>query len=202
MGAVHRGHAFSLEHKAKISKANTGKVRTAEMRARLSVAKKGIPSSRKGIPASDETRAKISAAKTNPSPETREKMAAAKRGRILPLETRAKMSMAATGRVKSPETCAKLSLANWKGGKRISIQRSRAHRRLLGFVPLNKPFNGCEGHHIDNEQVIHIPKELHRSIWHRQSNVGSMAKINAVAYNFLFKQEVEATLEAQHAGLA
>ena len=178
MGAVHRGHPFTPEHKEKISKANTGKVRTPEMRARLSVAKKGLPSPNKGIPRSDETKAKISIAKTNPSPETREKMSIAKRGKLGPLASR------------------------WSGGPAVSSRKSAARRRTLGFIPLNKPFVGCEGHHIDNEQVINIPKSLHRSIWHRQSNKDSMAKINAVAYNFLFKQEVESALEAQNARLA
>jgi hypothetical protein len=178
MGAIHRGHPFTPEHKAKISAANTGKVRTPEMRARLSVAKKGIPSSRKGIPASDETRAKISAAKTNPSLETRERMSAAKRGKCGPLSSR------------------------WAGGSGVSSRKSAARRRTLGFVLLNKPFDGCEGHHVDNEQVINIPKELHRSIWHRQTSGVGMAKINAVAYNFLFKQEIEAALGVQNASIA
>ena len=29
--------------------------------------------------------------------------------------------------------------------------KHQAKYRLLGFVPLNKPFLGCEGHHVDNE---------------------------------------------------
>jgi hypothetical protein len=182
MGAVHRGHPFTPEHKAKISKANTGKVRTPEMRAKVSIAHKGKP-------LSPEHRAKL-LAKIPPaflaytvkghelSPETRAKMSAVKKGKIGPLNNR------------------------WAGGPAVSSRKSAARRRTLGFIPLNKPFVGCEGHHVDNEQVINIPKSLHRSIWHRQSNGDSMAKINAVAYNFLFKQEVETALEVQNARFA
>ena len=175
MSAVHKGHALSSEHRAKISVANTGKVRTTEMRAKLSVAKRGLPSPRKGIPASDETRAKISAAKTNPSRATRKKMSAAKKGKMGPLSNR------------------------WCGGMQLSRQKTNAKHRSLGFVPLNQPFDGCEGHHVDGEQIIYMPKPLHRSVWHRQSDGRGMAKINAVAYNVLFKQEVGAALEAQDA---
>jgi hypothetical protein len=72
-----------------------------------------------------------------------------------------------------------------------SYRKHTAKRRLLGFIALNGSFPGCEGHHVDNEQVIYMPKELHRSVYHRQSDGRGMEQINAVAYNFLFKQEVE-----------
>lgn len=78
----------------------------------------------------------------------------------------------------------------WKGGKSIRIRKENARRRILGFIPLNSWFDGCEGHHVDCEQVIFLPKELHRSIYHRQTDGRGMAKINAIAYNYLFKQEV------------
>jgi len=74
--------------------------------------------------------------------------------------------------------------------ERTYQKKSKAKRRFLGFLPLNVPFVGCEGHHVDNEQVIYMPKSLHRSIFHRQSDGLGMAKINAVAYNYLFMQEV------------
>ena len=83
---------------------------------------------------------------------------------------------------------------SWKGGRAMWIYRQNAKRRLLGFVFLNVSFPECEGHHIDNERVIYIPKELHRSVYHRQSDGWGMAQINAVAYNFLFRQEVEAAI--------
>jgi group I intron endonuclease len=61
---------------------------------------------------SDETRAKISAACTNPSLESRAKMSAAKKGCVASTETRSKMSAAHKGRVVSTETREKLSAAN------------------------------------------------------------------------------------------
>jgi hypothetical protein len=59
---------------------------------------------------------------------------------------------------------------------------------------LNEPFAGCEGHHVDDELVIYMPKKLHHSVFHSQSTGQGMAQINAIAYNFLFKQEVEVAL--------
>jgi hypothetical protein len=92
-----------------------------------------------------------------------------------------------------------MSAAGWEGGPQVSMLKKNAKRRAMGFVPLNKPFSGCEGHHVDKEQVIYMPRETHRSIYHRQTDGLGMAKINAVAYNFLFKQEVETAMGAQNA---
>jgi hypothetical protein len=69
-----KGHTVSTETRAKIGAANTGKTHTVETKAKLSVARKGKPlsaehrakisaSSKVRPPVSDETRAKISAAK-------------------------------------------------------------------------------------------------------------------------------------------
>lgn len=78
----------------------------------------------------------------------------------------------------------------WKHGAQTTNAKDCARRRSLGFIPLNSWFEGCEGHHVDPEQVIFLPKELHRSIRHRQTDGQGMAQINAIAYNYLFKQEV------------
>jgi hypothetical protein len=64
---------------------------------------------------------------------------------------------------------------------RVWRRKREAKRRTPGFVPLNEPFDGCEGHHIDEERVIYIPKELHRSIWHNAWNGFGMEQINALA---------------------
>lgn len=87
---------------------------------------------------------------------------------------------------------------NWKIENPLRVlinnRKHKAKRRILGFVPLNQPFDGCNGHHIDRERVAYIPEVLHMSIRHNVWNGHNMAKINAVAFNFLFKQEVEAAL--------
>lgn len=122
----------------------------------------------------------------NPSPETRAKISAANMGRRPSLETRAKLSAAKMGNTNG-HGC-------WKGGRKIASARDVAKRRLLGYTELNSPFPGRVGHHVDNEQVIYIPGEIHRSVYHRQRDGWGMAKINALAYNFLFKQEVTVAL--------
>lgn len=64
-------------------------------------------------------------------------------------------------------------------------RRHSAKRRALGFVPLNEPFAGCEAHHTDKEHVIHIPKELHHSVYHDQWTGQGMDEINALALSWL-----------------
>lgn len=63
-------------------------------------------------------------------------------------------------------------------------KKKAAKRRSLGFVPLNQPFAGCEGHHIDKQHVVYIPKELHHSIFHNVWTGKNMDAINAVARSF------------------
>lgn len=65
----------------------------------------------RGTKLSAETRAKLSAARKNPSPETRAKLAEASRGRKWSPETRAKMMVILKGRRHTPESRAKLSAA-------------------------------------------------------------------------------------------
>ena len=44
--------------------------------------------------------------------------------------------------------------------------KHKSKQRGLGYVQLNKWFEGSEFHHIDQVQGIYIPKELHKSFYH------------------------------------
>ena len=59
-------------------------------------------------------------------------------------------------------------------------------KRNLGFNPLNEWFVGSEAHHINFNDIIYIPKELHKSIHHNVWTGKNMEKINCLAYQFLF----------------
>jgi hypothetical protein len=166
------------ETRAKISLTLTGHIMSPETRAKISVAKMGHAANGPKYQ-TVETRAKISAALM---------------GHTVSLETRAKLPGAKMGHLVPPETRAKISMREWKGGRSVVMRKSNARRRTLGFIPLNAPFLGCEGHHVDSEYVIYMPHKLHRSIYHRQTDGRGMAQMNAIAYNFLFKQEVEAVM--------
>jgi hypothetical protein len=63
--------------------------------------------------------------------------------------------------------------------------RGHFKRRTLGFIPLNSWFPGCEAHHINNDDVIHLPRTLHRSIWHNQRTGQGMVQMNALARQYL-----------------
>lgn len=69
-------------------------------------------------------------------------------------------------------------------GKEVR-RETKAKRRNFGFVPLNDCFEGAEGHHINRERVIYIPKKLHQSINHSITANRNMEKINTLAYQFL-----------------
>jgi hypothetical protein len=168
---------------------NKGMRASPETRAKLSAAREGKPHPHEGRPPSEATRAKQSAISVGRlfSPETRAKLSAANMGRGQSPETIAKRSVALTGCVRSPETRAKMSLAKWKGGSAISGRKSKAKRRILGFNPLNSWFPGCEAHHLDHDRVAYIPEELHRSVSHDVWTGRNMDKINAVAFEYLSK---------------
>jgi hypothetical protein len=177
---------------------NKGIPMTPEQKEQSSLAHMGQIAWNKGVPMTDEQKAKLSAVqigkkcpnRSHPQTlETRAKDSIAHKGKLLSAEHRAKLSAALTG----------LPSHNWKGGPTPEKTRGyaikhAAKRRGLGYVYLNKPFSGCVGHHVDKEQVINMPAALHRSVYHRQSDGRGMAAINAIAYNFLFKQEVQAAM--------
>ena len=98
------GQRHTPETLAKISAAHTGKIVSADARARMSEAGK-----QRGF--SPETRAKLAASRTGKplSAETRAKIGAANRGNKTTAETRAKISAKHTGRKMSDATRAKMS---------------------------------------------------------------------------------------------
>lgn len=71
---------------------------------------------------------------------------------------------------------------------RASVIKNNANRRQLGSIELNKPFPGSEGHHIDEEHIIYIPKELHKSIWHNVKTGKGMEEINAIAFQYITEE--------------
>lgn len=157
------GERMSDELKAKISVAEN----CPEVKAKKSAANKRRISPNKGVPMSAEQKAKLTGLKRTP-------------------ETCAKISAGRIGHKMSPETCEKIRVAEYKGGKRAS----RAKRRVLGFCPLNTPFVNCEGHHLDNEWVVYIPKPLHKSVGngHNIWTGKNMDKINTLAVQWWMTQ--------------
>lgn len=71
-----------------------------------------------------------------------------------------------------------------KNMKRISLKQNHK-RRLLGFLPLNTPFPGSNGHHVNRDVVIYIPGELHRSVPHNVRTGKGMDEINHLAFEWL-----------------
>jgi len=63
--------------------------------------------------------------------------------------------------------------------------RQTSKRRFLGFLPLNKPFKDSEAHHINRNDIIYIPKELHQSISHSIKTGRNMEEMNKLAMDFI-----------------
>lgn len=175
---MRRGQHVTDEQRAKMSAAHVGQKVSPETRAKLSVAAMGRIMS-------PETRAKLSAANLGKivSPETRGKLSAANMGNKYSL-----------GHITSPETRGKLSATmmgplhwRWRGGRKVSGLRHVAKRRSLGFNPLNSWFIGCEGHHINKDDVIYEPKQLHRSVPHDVWTGRGMVEANALAGQYLME---------------
>jgi len=70
-------------------------------------------------------------------------------------------------------------------------RKSKFKRRSLGFVCLNKPFEGSEAHHICATFIIYIPREMHRSIYHNVWTGKNMDKINKLAWEVVYQQRGE-----------
>ncbi|MCK4258074.1 MAG: hypothetical protein KAX49_03800 [Halanaerobiales bacterium] len=71
--------------------------------------------------------------------------------------------------------------------KFLELVKKSVHkrRRNLGFIPLNKHFENSEGHHINTNFIIYIPKKLHRSIYHNIWTGKGMDEINNKVFIWL-----------------
>lgn len=112
--------------------------------------------------------------------EHKRKISETQKGKTVTDEAKAKMSEALKGKIGEEAPA-------WKGGKKLSWARMSAKRRQLGFNPLNASFECSEGHHVSKNNVIYIPKALHRSIWHNIHTGRNMLKTNALALDFLVR---------------
>lgn len=108
------------------------------------------------------------------SEEARKKMSKIKIGRRLSNETKKKMSQVRTGE----KSCC------YKGGKKLAYARARAKRKEFDFIPINKEFEGSQGHHIDMSYVLFIPRWLHNGIKHTQYKKQTMQDINIAAWTW------------------
>ena len=68
---------------------------------------------------------------------------------------------------------------------KITQQRHSFKRRDLGFIPLNKYFEGSEAHHISENFIIYIPYEIHHSIYHNIWTWQGMDAMNKLAVEWL-----------------
>ena len=56
---------------------------------------------------------------------------------------------------------------------------------LKNCMFLNKPFEGCEKHHVNKNTIACVPKELHRAVSHNLKTGKGMVKINDLVFEWL-----------------
>jgi hypothetical protein len=165
---------------------------TDETKAKIALSQKGKRYAL-GCHRTDETKAKLSESHREQVPwnkgcrltnEHKMKLSAALKGRYPTEAMKARRARVSVIHL-TDEHKAKISAAHWKGGHTVTQRKIKAKRRTLGFVPINDPFPGCEGHHLDKERVVYIPWELHKSIGHNIWTGRNMERINAVAMQWL-----------------
>lgn len=71
---------------------------------------------------------------------------------------------------------------------KLLARRKYDDRKGLGAIELNKPFPGSEGHHIDETYIIHIPKDLHRSVYHNVRTGQGVEEINTIAFQYITEE--------------
>ena len=54
----------------------------------------------------------------------------------------------------------------------------------LGFIPINKPFEGSVFHHLDKDVGVYIPEWLHRAYPHNQWTGQGLDKMNETAISW------------------
>lgn len=169
-----KGYKPTEVHKAKLCAALIGNTNNLGHKHTLKTKRKmrAIKLGKKGYERTTEIRAKASAAALAKDSITE--------------EIRNKISLAQTGENnnnygKRGEEC-----SWWKGGVKATAARQSAKRKEFGFIPLNDRFVGGEGHHIDKEFVVYIPKETHRSIYHSVTRDINMEEINALALDYVY----------------
>ena len=66
------------------------------------------------------------------------------------------------------------------------MQRKSSNKRYrkLGYLPINKPFKGCNFHHLDRDIGVYIPEWLHKLYSHNIWTGKNMDKMNSVAIHW------------------
>lgn len=84
---------------------------------------------------------------------------------------------------KSKETVRKYR--NTPKGKEINKKHNTLRARNLGSILINDWFIGCNRHHINSQDIICIPSEIHKQHPHNHKRPETMIEINRIAFEYL-----------------
>lgn len=143
---------------------------TARLNART---RAKIGSVHRGVPKSEEHKAKLRVTSSNRTPETRAKLRNAQLGKKHSAETRAKMSASHRGKTRSAEARAKMAAAvrarppeAWAKVNEVNRNRTPEHRARLSDALTRR---SASAHGVDHELWIKIPRN-------QRSNAPSQAR--------------------------
>ena len=71
-------------------------------------------------------------------------------------------------------------------GKEHTAKYNSYRKRNMGHELLNDWFVGCEQHHINAQQVVCMPKDIHRLYRHNHKKPETMENVNGLAMQYLF----------------
>ncbi len=198
-----KGKKHTAETRKKLSESHKGKIPWNKGKPCSNEQKQRLLEFSKKYKPTEEVKKQISESmkKIYSSPEMKEKMAEISKksthfsGHKHTEQWKINHSIKMKGFRHTKETKERISEANkkrptgkknpqWKGGRKLASARSKSKRRELKHIPLNECENGWVGHHMDNEHVLYIPKELHMSQWHTQKDKDSMDKINKLVIDW------------------
>lgn len=93
------------------------------------------------------------------------------------------------GKGKVANARASACYARTEAGKLTDARAKAKRKRDLGFKPLNNWFPDSHGHHLNQNDVLYIPAELHNSIKHKQDDLDSMRLINEAAFEWFYAKD-------------
>lgn len=73
--------------------------------------------------------------------------------------------------------------------RELDLRKRNKRCEIMSFNPINKYFPGSNGHHLNKDDVIYIPEELHKSIGHSVIHDRNMTEINNASFEWLCMQE-------------
>lgn len=79
----------------------------------------------------------------------------------------------------------KIGKKKWRNENPEIWKKLKLKRKKMGFIQLNEWFIGSHAHHINKDEVVYIPEQIHRDHPHSLKKPETMIDINKIAEKFI-----------------